>query len=411
YDIDDLGRLCRHDHRGPRRRDAPAQRDRLRGAQHVRPGVFGGQQPSATRRAPSRTSATSTRRSPPSPASSAPARTCVSPTLRPTSTPRSSPPSALPSELCRFDVNLAPLQPDNPFTAAKSELKFFDAALVRVPTVASPVGPFRAAIADGRTGFLAGTGRADGWYARIEALLGDAGLRRKMGRRARGAVLWRYSPERRAILLSLVFRSAAARKAGDAAEADRLARVHAEELAREPASPPPLPKHRTVYSRGNWSSSLAAVVVGRPGGVPLEELPVLQQLELVVVTAPGARVHSDVLLALRNRPGPRAVHVALDREAQPGELEDLGVWVAAAGVVYLPRGRTDEPCARHMLQALSAGPRMFAVPGPACGADAADVYAAAAAGPLLLRKAAWAGAGGLRGIAGMKERGMDGVAA
>ena len=49
----------------------------------------------------------------------------------------------LPDEIARFDINLAPLEPDNPFCDAKSELKYFEGALAGVCTIASPVGPFR----------------------------------------------------------------------------------------------------------------------------------------------------------------------------------------------------------------------------------------------------------------------------
>ena len=75
----------------------------------------------------------------------------------------------LPTEMARFDINLAPLEVGNPFCEAKSELKFFDAALVDVPTVASPTGPFRRAIDHGRTGFLATSG--DDWYLYIKRLV------------------------------------------------------------------------------------------------------------------------------------------------------------------------------------------------------------------------------------------------
>ena len=75
----------------------------------------------------------------------------------------------LPTEMARLDINLAPLEVGNPFCEAKSELKFFDAALVNVPTVASPTGPFRRAIDHGRTGFLATSG--DDWYLYLKRLV------------------------------------------------------------------------------------------------------------------------------------------------------------------------------------------------------------------------------------------------
>ena len=79
--------------------------------------------------------------------------------------------SRLPEEISQFDINIAPLEVGNPFCEAKSELKFFEAALVDVPTIASPTGPFRRAIRDGVTGFLAAdTGQ---WLDAAIALVDD----------------------------------------------------------------------------------------------------------------------------------------------------------------------------------------------------------------------------------------------
>ena len=58
----------------------------------------------------------------------------------------------LPDELARFDINIAPLETGNPFCEAKSELKYFEAALAGVCTVASPTDPMRGAIRNGETG-------------------------------------------------------------------------------------------------------------------------------------------------------------------------------------------------------------------------------------------------------------------
>ncbi len=102
----------------------------------------------------------------------------------------------LPAELVRFDVNIVPLEQHNPFCEAKSELKFFEAALVEVPTVASATGPLRRAIEPGRTGYLASTPEA--WHAALAALLDDPEARRRVGRAAYLDVLWRHGPERRA---------------------------------------------------------------------------------------------------------------------------------------------------------------------------------------------------------------------
>jgi glycosyltransferase involved in cell wall biosynthesis/SAM-dependent methyltransferase/uncharacterized protein YbaR (Trm112 family) len=105
------------------------------------------------------------------------------------------PPEQLAFELSRFDINLAPLEIGNPFCEAKSELKFFEAALVGVPTIASPCGPFRRAIHHGDTGFLATT--PNDWDQILKQLVDDASLRERVAKAAYRAVLWPYGPERR----------------------------------------------------------------------------------------------------------------------------------------------------------------------------------------------------------------------
>jgi glycosyltransferase involved in cell wall biosynthesis len=109
----------------------------------------------------------------------------------------------LPRELARFAINLAPLQVGNPFCEAKSELKYFEAALVDVPTVASPTGPLRRAIRHGATGLLADT--KDEWYAALLGLVDDPALRTRLARAAYYDVLWPFGPQKRtAAMVSLL---------------------------------------------------------------------------------------------------------------------------------------------------------------------------------------------------------------
>jgi len=105
----------------------------------------------------------------------------------------------LPNEKARFDINLAPLEVGNPFCESKSELKLFEAALVDVPTVASPTGPFRRAIRHGETGFLADTPAE--WECVLLRLVEDVPLRRRVATAARREALWLFGPERRAEML------------------------------------------------------------------------------------------------------------------------------------------------------------------------------------------------------------------
>lgn len=83
-------------------------------------------------------------------------------------------------------VTLAPMAVTNAFADAKSVLKFFEPGVFGVPVVATPTAPFREAIVDGTTGFLADD--AGAWEDRIRRAL-DPTVGRLVGRQARARVL------------------------------------------------------------------------------------------------------------------------------------------------------------------------------------------------------------------------------
>jgi O-antigen biosynthesis protein len=97
------------------------------------------------------------------------------------------------AEYARFDINLAPLEVGNPFCEAKSELKYFEAALLKVPTVATPTAPFAAAIESGTNGYLA-RGETE-WRNCLLALIDDEETRQRLGREAYWHSLVRFGPE------------------------------------------------------------------------------------------------------------------------------------------------------------------------------------------------------------------------
>lgn len=101
----------------------------------------------------------------------------------------------LPAILKQFDINLAPLVLDNPFSQSKSEIKYMEAALVQVSTVASPTDAFRYAINHGENGLLAET--AEEWKACLDLLVADNTFRCQLGEAASERVLADYSPEKR----------------------------------------------------------------------------------------------------------------------------------------------------------------------------------------------------------------------
>lgn len=91
----------------------------------------------------------------------------------------------LPALISEVDINLAPLV-DSIFNRAKSEIKWIEAALVKVPTVASNIGAFSDVVVDGETGLLA---TDEEWFDKLEDLVLSPELRQKIADAAYRAVL------------------------------------------------------------------------------------------------------------------------------------------------------------------------------------------------------------------------------
>ena len=88
----------------------------------------------------------------------------------------------LPQLIALADVNLAPLE-NTLFNRAKSEIKWIEAALVRVPTVASKVGAFERMIENNVTGVLC-EDKEDEWTESLKRLVEDRSLRERLGQQA-----------------------------------------------------------------------------------------------------------------------------------------------------------------------------------------------------------------------------------
>lgn len=86
----------------------------------------------------------------------------------------------MPNIIASCDINIAPLR-DTLFNRAKSENKWIEASLVKVPTVASRVGAFKKMISSG-TGLLCST--EEEWKSALLQLIDDAELRRSIGEAA-----------------------------------------------------------------------------------------------------------------------------------------------------------------------------------------------------------------------------------
>jgi len=96
----------------------------------------------------------------------------------------------LQKKVSEADVNLVPLV-DNEFTNCKSELKFFEAAIVGTVTCATPTYVYRKNIQEGKTGFLCEKGQ---WRQTVEAIY-NRKISEDVVKDAREYCLAKYSPE------------------------------------------------------------------------------------------------------------------------------------------------------------------------------------------------------------------------
>ena len=113
----------------------------------------------------------------------------------------------LPRLIRGVDINLAPLELDNPFTECKSSLKYFEAAILGVPTVASDLEPYRKCLVHGENGYLCRT--EEEWFHCISGLIEDRSLREKMGSMARKDALINWTTRAGAHHLLAVLRRCA----------------------------------------------------------------------------------------------------------------------------------------------------------------------------------------------------------
>ena len=104
--------------------------------------------------------------------------------------------SLLPTIQSRVDINLAPLESRNTYTESKSCVKWIEAGLVGVPTIASPRADFTRVIVDGENGVLADDPTA--WQTALRTLVDDPKLRREIAERARSDILHAHTSRTRA---------------------------------------------------------------------------------------------------------------------------------------------------------------------------------------------------------------------
>lgn len=102
------------------------------------------------------------------------------------------------------DINIAPLA-DTRFNRGKSAIKFYEAAALKVPTLASNAGPYRDEIIDGETGMLFST--PEEFVEKLDALVKDKALRERLGSNAHDWVREHRDAKKTAVPLYEFYRS------------------------------------------------------------------------------------------------------------------------------------------------------------------------------------------------------------
>ncbi|MCF7907313.1 MAG: glycosyltransferase [Candidatus Omnitrophica bacterium] len=98
---------------------------------------------------------------------------------------------SIPSHLDSIDVGLVPLLDKTRFNLSKSPVKLFEYMAMAKPTISSNIGEAASIIDNGENGFLAGT--EEEFLERMEALIKDKDLGKKIGDNARKTVEKQYS--------------------------------------------------------------------------------------------------------------------------------------------------------------------------------------------------------------------------
>jgi len=102
----------------------------------------------------------------------------------------------LPRLIADVDINLVPLETNNPICKAKSEQKFFEAGIVKIPTISSPIESYNNAIKNNENGFLALD--QNEWIKYLTELIQDDDLRAKLGDESYKSVFNQYTYKSRA---------------------------------------------------------------------------------------------------------------------------------------------------------------------------------------------------------------------
>jgi O-antigen biosynthesis protein len=109
----------------------------------------------------------------------------------------------LPNLIATVNINLIPLEMNNPICKAKSEQKFFEAGIVKVPTISSPIESYNNAIKNYENGFLASN--TNEWQKYLEELIQKNDLRKKIADESFKSSITHYTYKSRSKEIQIIF--------------------------------------------------------------------------------------------------------------------------------------------------------------------------------------------------------------
>ncbi len=105
--------------------------------------------------------------------------------------------------LSECDINIAPLDLSSIFCHGKSELKFFEAGLLGIPTIASATDTYQRVIEDGVNGLLVRS--SNEWVVALQKLVKAPELRTEIGAKARETAMHRFAIQAVATTASKIY--------------------------------------------------------------------------------------------------------------------------------------------------------------------------------------------------------------
>lgn len=162
--------------------------------------------------------------------------------------------SELADEFARFDISIAPLESNNVFCEAKSEVKFLEASLAGAASIVARTGPFLRFVREGETGLFADT--TEEWKHALTTLIEDPSMRARIARNAYHDVLFHFGPAAQARRMKRALMSME-----NEHQAALAGELHFAEALRERTPLPIIPESETLFYSDCYGEARVTVVI------------------------------------------------------------------------------------------------------------------------------------------------------